>query len=716
MLTSLRSKILLALTGTVLFSILIIMFFVKIETDKEIAVLQNANAQHLVSTVLLNVENQYKNLVFHREALLEQKKKELQHVIELALIPIKKNFSLYKQGRINEMEAKRRAIEAVKLMRYAGGVGYIWINDMGRPIPKMIMHPTIPVLDGKVLGNPAFNCALGKRKNLFVAAVDVARANGAGYVDYLWPKPTTKGLTAEQEKISYVKAFKEWKWVVGTGVYVDDIELAIKKRLDTMLADLEHTFSSVRIGENGYMYLFTGDKDMLIHPSLAGADFSKLINPTTGNPILDDLVVASKAPSKILEYVWDKPPDHKSDFRFWKKSHIAYFQPLDWYIASSVYTDEIEAPANQITQYVLLLSLLILLFAFILSVWLAKHLSQPLQLLTSAAQEIEYENLTGAAVPVTGSIETKRLGEILNKTLESIRETVETKEELFKTKLALELRLHKAEKLESVGRLAPGIAHEINTPMQGVRSNIDFIEDAVQDLNQLLKDLFSLLAKAQKESTVSDDVAKKIDEVFINSDWEFLADEVPVAITQSKESLLRIATIVGAMKTFSHPGSGELEYSDVNQGIKSTVIVTSNEWKYAADMDLQLDETLPNIPILVDEVNQVILNMITNSVQAITEKNKDADSTKGLIRITTSKSGEYIQIDVSDTGNGMSEDVIKKVFEPFFTTKGIGKGTGQGLAIAQDVIVDKHKGTIKIDSVPGEGTTFSIKLPIQMPS
>lgn len=131
----------------------------------------------------------------------------------------------------------------------------------------------------------------GVKGNLFQAFVDVCVADGEGYVDYLWPKPLQEGLSAEQPKLSHVRLFKEWGWVVGTGLYIDDIENEGKKRLDAILVELRHTFSKVKVGGSGYMYLFNGDMEMLIHPSLAGADFSGLKNPVTGNPILTDLAL-----------------------------------------------------------------------------------------------------------------------------------------------------------------------------------------------------------------------------------------------------------------------------------------------------------------------------------------------------------------------------------------------------------------------------------------
>ncbi len=716
MLSSLRSKILLSLSGIVLLSTLLIMFFVKTETESQISLLQNKSAQDLVSTVALNVDLQYNSLLFYKKSILERKKQELKGTVQLAIVSINDQYEEYKKGNITEEEAKRRSKDIVRKMRYSQGVGYFWINDTTIPIPRMVMHPTIPELEGGILDDPSFNCAQGIDKNLFVAAVELALEKGGGYVDYLWSKPTPEGLRPKTEKLSYVRIFDEWNWVIGSGIYTDDVERDVKKGLDSILLELTDIFARVRIGESGYMYLFTGAKDMLIHPSLAGADFSKLINPTTGNPILDDLAKAAKTPSRILEYIWDKPPEHKGDFRFWKKSHVVYFEPLDWYIASSVYTDEIEAPAKEISQYILLLAFVILIVAFFLSFLLSRSLSKPLQMLTSAAQKIDYDSLANAEVPVTGSNETRHLGTILNSMLESFREAVSAKEELFKTKLILESRLHKAEKLESVGRLAAGIAHEINTPTQFVSNNIEFLQDGAEDIDELVEQVNKRIVKAHKDGELNDTVLKDVEEIIDSADWDYLQEEIPKALNQSQDGLHRISKIVMAMKNFSHPGSGQLELDDVNEGIRNTVAVASNEWKYAAEMKLQLAEDLPRVSCYIDELNQVILNMIINAAHAIAEKDEGREENKGVITISTTTSGKYAQICIHDTGNGMKDDILANIFDPFYTTKEVGKGSGQGLAIAHDIIVNKHFGKIDVKTEIGKGTTFIINLPLEPPA
>jgi len=192
----------------------------------------------------------------------------------------------------------------------------------------------------------------------------------------------------------------------------------------------------------------------------------------------------------------------------------------------------------------------------------------------------------------------------------------------------------------------------------------------------------------------------------------YLQEEIPQAIDQSLEGLERIAKIVRSMKEFSHPGMDEKTPIDINQAIETTINVSRNEWKYHADIETDLDPGLPNVSCLPGEINQVLLNLIVNAAHAIVNVVGESGD-KGLIRISTRLDGAWAEIRVSDTGTGIPEEIKQRIFDPFFTTKMVGKGTGQGLAIAYSVVVDKHGGVIDLESEEGKGTTFIISLPLE---
>ncbi len=276
---------------------------------------------------------------------------------------------------------------------------------------------------------------------------------------------------------------------------------------------------------------------------------------------------------------------------------------------------------------------------------------------------------------------------------------------------ALEHQLRQAQKLESIGQLAAGIAHEINTPTQYVGDNVRFLKDSFTDYSKALNKASGLVEMCRGQGLLPQAVGS-VDLAFQVADIEYLDREVPRAFEQALDGVERISKIVRSIKDFAHPGSNNLQATDLNKAIESTITVASNEWKYVAEVVTDYDPTLPPVPCLASEFNQVILNMIVNAAHAISEKLGDGSLSKGEIRISTIYHEDSVEIRISDTGAGMTEDVRKRIFDPFFTTKEVGKGTGQGLAISHRVIVEKHHGTIDVISEPGIGTTFVIRLPL----
>ncbi|MBN2715928.1 MAG: PAS domain-containing protein [Deltaproteobacteria bacterium] len=277
----------------------------------------------------------------------------------------------------------------------------------------------------------------------------------------------------------------------------------------------------------------------------------------------------------------------------------------------------------------------------------------------------------------------------------------------------LEQRLLQSQKLESIGQLAAGIAHEINTPTQYVSDNVNFLNESFAAINDILSQHLTLLTSMETENAMSDTV-HQLKNAIEEADLDFLMEEIPLSIAQSEEGLKRIAQIVLAMKEFSHPGRDEKVPADINKAIRNTAQVCANEWKYVANMAFDLEEGLSLVPCYIGELNQVFLNLIVNAAHAIATRNNDAD-TKGVIRIETKAAIDGVTIVFSDTGCGIPANIIDRVFDPFFTTKEVGKGTGQGLSMAYTTVVEMHAGTINVQSSPGKGATFTIHLPNESP-
>lgn len=425
---TLGSRIFLVVTGIVFFTTMTILILVQRETGKAAFSTFDENARNLVYTVKLNVENEYKSILFHRAQLLDVRKRELKKITTVALSHIHEAYRQFQDGELSEDRAQALAVKKIKHLRYDRRVGYFWINDTGTPFPRMVMHPTIPGLDGKILDDPRFNCAMGKNANLFAASVNICKEKGEGFVDYLWPKPTKDGLTTDQPKISFVTLFEPWSWVMGTGIYIDDIDRDAEKRVDEVFKELKNMLARIKIGTSGYMILFSGDFKQLIHPVLDEINTENTTNPVTGINVFSELKRAAKTPGKTYEYTWNKP-GCEDQFKFRKKTYIEYFEPLDWYIASSVYIEDIEKPSITLSRQIFFISGFFLVLSSILSLLLSRNTSKPLRKLADSVSAIEDKGigqLSGdtplSDIPVRGTVETRKLGTVLNNMIRSVQQ------------------------------------------------------------------------------------------------------------------------------------------------------------------------------------------------------------------------------------------------------------------------------------------------------
>lgn len=263
--------------------------------------------------------------------------------------------------------------------------------------------------------------------------------------------------------------------------------------------------------------------------------------------------------------------------------------------------------------------------------------------------------------------------------------------EQMRLRQAVELELVLAQKLEAIGRLAAGIAHEINTPIQ-------YISDSVHFLGSAFGDLLTIVADYERFHNIGS-----------AADLPFLREEVPGAIERIIEGTQRVATIVRAMRDFAHPGASDKTPADLNRAIETTLLISRNEYKYVATVILQCGE-MPEVMCNIGELCQVFLNLIVNAAHTLADAGRDTES--GRITIRTGLMEGWAELQFEDNGCGIAADIIEKIFDPFFTTNEVGRGSGQGLAIARAIVVDKHAGRISVESTPGTGTCFTLRLPL----
>lgn len=416
---TLRSKLFVLITVILLLTTLTIIYFVNLETDKVMLATQENHAQNILTSVELNVDNEYKSIKFYETRLIKIKQEELKRLTNLAYSVIKSNYSRYKQGKISLKEAKQKSLTQIKNLRYDDGTGYFWINDTGRPIPKMIMHPTQSELDGKVLDDEKYNCIIDSNENLFKVFVEICQEKGEGFVNYLWPKPTEKGLTEQQPKISFVIEFKPWKWIVGTGIYVDDIKTEVDKRVNSVLQEIKETLSKIKLGKEGYLFIFKSDLTFLIHPELEKANE---YSSTTGKEILKEIMNTAKSEKKTYDYTWVFPDEaQKSNNK--KRAFIEYYDPLDWFIVSSFYYSEIESHTNELQRKIYFIAGFFLIVSFIFSLLLSKNITQPLKFLVDSAKSLETNSSAKFDAPSKGSVEIRELSGVLINLFSSIKKT-----------------------------------------------------------------------------------------------------------------------------------------------------------------------------------------------------------------------------------------------------------------------------------------------------
>ncbi|MEM9193062.1 MAG: ATP-binding protein [Myxococcota bacterium] len=318
-----------------------------------------------------------------------------------------------------------------------------------------------------------------------------------------------------------------------------------------------------------------------------------------------------------------------------------------------------------------------------------------------AGEEVAWQNADGVDVPVLISVSA------LDISGDGANEYICIGTDL-RVRKSLEVELRHAHKLESVGQLAAGVAHEINTPMQFIGDNVHFLRDAFSDLLGLTQALESALE--QVEDGVPAALQESLEEAFEEADVDFLRGRVPKAFERTLDGVTRVSTIVAAMKAFSHPQTDKAPL-DLNQAIETTLTVAKSEYKYVANVELELGE-LPLVVCQGGDINQVILNLLVNAAHAIEDGRGDSEEL-GTIRVASRLDGDAVLLSIGDSGCGIPEDVRDRIFDPFFTTKDVGRGTGQGLSLAHQIVHERHGGKLSFETEIGKGTTFFIRLPIQ---
>jgi two-component system, NtrC family, sensor kinase len=275
-----------------------------------------------------------------------------------------------------------------------------------------------------------------------------------------------------------------------------------------------------------------------------------------------------------------------------------------------------------------------------------------------------------------------------------------------------EIELRHAQKLEAIGRLSAGVAHEVNTPLQYVGDNVRFVEEGWQGLTQLLEG-YRQLAEGKLDAAGQAAERQRLAKLEKDLDMEYLAANVPEALREAGEGLGRMAGIVKSLRGFAQPNRADKSSVDINESLQNTLSVAHHEWGPVANLETELG-SLPRVMAHGADINQVFLNLVINATHAMADANRSRDH-KGTLRVITREAGDHVEIEICDDGVGIPEAIHDRIFDPFFTTKEFGRGSGQGLTIARSIVVDGHGGSIRFESRLGAGTRFVVALPVRPP-
>ena len=570
------------------------------------------------------------------------------------------------RNEITEDRAQKIAMNTIRNMRFSNGAGYFWIQDCQTPIPNMLMHPVVPALDNKPCNAKVCYTALEDGSNLNAKFIEISKKakDNEAFLPYKWPKPTAEGLSEIQPKVAFVKIYPEWGWLVGTGLYIDDIEKESNKNLGEIKEKILANLAPIRIAKSGYLFIFDKDGNFIAHPSLKGINGKNVLRPDTATQIIKDLIYAYENSNGKLEYLWDKP-DEKTEGYFKKLALVDYFAPLGWYVCATVYEDELKAPAQQLMAKILVTSAALLIIALFLAWHLSKSISRPLVQLANTARKIATDELKTIEPEATGLIEINSLTASLQEMLEALKNAHE--------------QLRQTQKMEAIGQLAGGIAHDFNNMLAGIIGCASILEK-----------------KLPKDSP----------------------DHKYIALIE--DSATRAASLSSQLLSFSRKQELTTANLDLHTVIQDAIAILENTIDKRISIHTNLSASRSIVKGEYSQLQSIFINLGINASHAMTNCGDLSFSTKVVEynqlqdigdtgHTALNHNASYIEVIVTDTGCGMSTAVIEHIFEPFFTTKEQGQGTGLGLASAYGVI-KQHNGVITATSSLGEGSQFKVYL------
>jgi sigma-B regulation protein RsbU (phosphoserine phosphatase) len=379
---------LLLVVGIMAVTALVLMLLTKTDLEKKMLEVEEKSVGNVIYLIKLNIEDQYKSFLFHKLFTLEKQKNQMRNLASVIVSGIDRFYQMYESGLLQEQKAKSLALDWTRTLRYDEDA-YFFVYDKHCTV---LSHP-----NHDVIGKNMSSIKNMKGLPVFESMMNEAKTKGGGFTIFSWD---SLGDEKDLKKFAYFTFFSKWQWMIATASNLENVELDAQERLDLIVKDLKKTFKEVRIAESGYLFLFNGKKEIIIHPSLSKDGLLEVKNPVTGHLLVDDLMAASQHPEKPTEYLWAEPSSQGEHKLY--ESYVSYFKTLDWYIASSAQKDEIRMPAKVLVLRQLLLISIIFIIGFILTYFLVKKISEPLRKLTEYAKELPKHDFTSPGHLLSG--------------------------------------------------------------------------------------------------------------------------------------------------------------------------------------------------------------------------------------------------------------------------------------------------------------------------
>lgn len=623
------------------------------------------NASRLALNNVFEITNRmYASLEEYRQQALDSHQRQLQTAVSLAESFLRSHFREALKNGTPLAQARRTAFSYLRDFTY-GNNDYIFVADYNN---TLLSHPD-PRFHGK---QPQPD---EKDSDLSVVAdlVKLAKEKGEATYRYKWQRLAG---SESLDKFSYVRDFPQWGFVIGSGVYLDDVEEEVRQRTQTALADLRHALSEMKIAKTGYMYVFDSKMKMLIHPNknLDGLNFADQLNPVTQRPIAEDLIKVADS-GRELHYRWDRPDD-PGNYEYEKLSLVRYMPGFDWYICSSVYLDELRASSLVLSDRIMVIAGIAMAATLLIAWVFVRRLTQPLEKLAETALRVSSGDLS-ARTNIRRDDEVGILANSFNDMVKRLKSNIDSLDSKVKQRTEELLETNaQAQRMSAVGQLAGGLAHDFNNLMTVIMGNLLLARDRFGQ-NKELNDLLTPALRASKRSS---DITQRL-------------------LTFSRRQPLRPQPVI------------------VDDVLAETVTLTRSSLPANIELEFIADSDSAVVETDAGNLENALVNLALNARDAmpdggkITLSSKRIDIEEPVLYDEEVSPGSYVLIQMEDQGSGFSEDTIKHAFEPFYSTKKNRNNSGLGLSMVYG-FVKQSMGYIRIQSAPAEGARISLLLPL----